>query len=109
MRTFFVAFIIVAAITAYADDLEDLKAASLHYVTAMKTALGLSERLLAFLKSVPGERSGIMPTGYQCREYKNWRGIPEPRRCPFCKQAKGVEGAEWKGLEHTGDGGCLDM
>jgi rubredoxin len=23
------------------------------------------------------------------REYKNWRGIPKPRRCPFCKQAKG--------------------
>jgi hypothetical protein len=30
-----------------------------------------------------------MPTGYEYREYKNWRGIPKPRRCPFCKQAKG--------------------
>jgi hypothetical protein len=27
--------------------------------------------------------------GYEYREYKNWRGIPKPRRCPFCKQAKG--------------------
>ena len=26
-----------------------------------------------------------MPTGYEYREYKNWRGIPKPRRCPFCK------------------------
>src|SRR5258708_5481070 len=26
---------------------------------------------------------------YEYREYKNWRGIPKPRRCPFCKQAKG--------------------
>ena len=25
----------------------------------------------------------------QYREYKNWRGIPKPRRCPFCKKAKG--------------------
>ena len=31
-----------------------------------------------------------MPTGYEYREYKNWRGIPKPRRCPFCKkQTKG--------------------
>jgi rubredoxin len=30
-----------------------------------------------------------MPTGYEYREYKNWRGIPKPRLCPFCKQAKG--------------------
>ena len=30
-----------------------------------------------------------MPTGYEYREYKNWRGIPRPRRCPFCNQAKG--------------------
>ena len=26
----------------------------------------------------PAERSGIMPTGYEYREYKNWRGIPKP-------------------------------
>jgi hypothetical protein len=31
----------------------------------------------------------IAPSGYEYREYKNWRGIPKPRRCPFCKQAKG--------------------
>ena len=44
----------------------------------------------AFLDSLPAESgSGIAPNGYQYREYKNWRGIPKPRRCPFCKQAKG--------------------
>jgi hypothetical protein len=43
----------------------------------------------AFLDSMPIESSsGITPTGYEYREYKNWRGIPKPRRCPFCKQAK---------------------
>jgi hypothetical protein len=47
------------------------------------------ESIVAFLDSVPIERGGIIPTGYECREYKNWRGIPKPRRCPFCKQAKG--------------------
>ena len=47
------------------------------------------ERIVAFLNSLPAEQSGIMPTGYEYREYKNWRGIPKPRRCPFCKQAKG--------------------
>jgi hypothetical protein len=50
---------------------------------------GEPERLLAFLDSLPAEKSGIVPTGYEYREYKNWRGIPKPRRCPFCKQAKG--------------------
>ena len=44
----------------------------------------------AFLDSMPIESSsGITPTGYEYREYKNWRGIPKPRRCPFCKEAKG--------------------
>jgi|HubBroStandDraft_6_1064221.scaffolds.fasta_scaffold501574_3 hypothetical protein len=43
MQTLFVAFIIVAAITAYADDLEDLKAASIRYVAAMEAALALSD------------------------------------------------------------------
>jgi hypothetical protein len=43
MRTLFVAFIIVAAITAYADDLEGLKAASVRYVAAVKAALVLSD------------------------------------------------------------------
>jgi DNA-binding transcriptional regulator YiaG len=48
------------------------------------------EVISAFLKSVPTENgSGITPTGYEYREYKNWRGIPKPRRCPFCKKAKG--------------------
>jgi hypothetical protein len=47
------------------------------------------ERLAEFLDSLPKENgSGIAPTGYEYREYKNWRGIPKPRRCPFCKQAK---------------------
>jgi transcriptional regulator with XRE-family HTH domain len=46
-------------------------------------------RIIAFLDSLPTERAGIMPTGYDYREYKNWRGILKPRRCPFCKQAKG--------------------
>ena len=47
-------------------------------------------RITAFLDSLPTEKgSGIAPTGYEYREYKNWRGIPKPRRCPFCKQAKG--------------------
>src|SRR5258707_14949262 len=43
----------------------------------------------AFLDAMPAERSGAAPIGYEYREYKNWRGIPKPRRCPFCKQAKG--------------------
>jgi rubredoxin len=48
------------------------------------------ERITAFLNSLPKEDgSGIAPIGYEYREYKNWRGIPKPRRCPFCKQAKG--------------------
>ncbi|MFY9987398.1 MAG: Lar family restriction alleviation protein [Chthoniobacterales bacterium] len=48
------------------------------------------KRLAEFLDSLPKENgSGISPTGYEYREYKNWRGIPKPRRCPFCKQAKG--------------------
>jgi hypothetical protein len=47
------------------------------------------ERIASFLDSVPAERSGIIPIGYEYREYKNWRGIPKPRPCPFCKQAKG--------------------
>jgi rubrerythrin len=48
------------------------------------------KRLEAFLDSVPRQNgSGIAPVGYEYREYKNWRGIPKPRRCPFCKQAKG--------------------
>jgi len=47
------------------------------------------KRLVAFLDSLPAESSsGIAPTGYEYREYKNWRGIPKPRRCPFCKQAR---------------------
>lgn len=38
------------------------------------------ERIIAFLDALPVERgSGIAPTGYEYREYKNWRGIPKPR------------------------------
>src|ERR1700751_5402753 len=48
------------------------------------------KRLIAFLDALPAESSsGIAPTGYEYREYKNWRGIPKPRRWPFCKQANG--------------------
>jgi hypothetical protein len=46
-------------------------------------------RITAFLDSLTADRSGVAPTDYQYREYKNWRGIPKPRRCPFCKRAKG--------------------
>jgi hypothetical protein len=49
------------------------------------------ERITAFLDALPSEPgSGVTPTGYQYRESKNWRGILKPRRCPFCKRAKGV-------------------
>jgi hypothetical protein len=48
------------------------------------------QRITSFLGSMPVESASVIsPTGYQYREYKNWRGIPKPRRCPFCKQAKG--------------------
>jgi hypothetical protein len=48
------------------------------------------QRITAFLDSLPREKgSGIVPIGYEHREYKNWRGISKPRRWPFCKQAKG--------------------
>jgi hypothetical protein len=47
------------------------------------------ERITAFLDSMPADRSGLTPTGYEYREYKKWRGIPKPRRCPFCRKAKG--------------------
>lgn len=43
------------------------------------------KRITAFLDFLPREDgSGIAPSGYEYREYKNWRGIPKPRRCPFC-------------------------
>jgi len=48
------------------------------------------KRILTFLDSLPRENgSGMAPTGYQYREYENWRGIPKPRCCPLCKQVKG--------------------
>jgi hypothetical protein len=57
------------------------------------------KRIADFLDSLPRENgSGIAPTGYEYREYKNWRGIPKPRRCPFCKQAKGVIRRSRRGL-----------
>jgi hypothetical protein len=43
MRTLFVAFIVLAAFTASADDLEALKTAARHYVVAMKAVLALPE------------------------------------------------------------------
>jgi hypothetical protein len=51
-------------------------------------------RVIGLLESAPQpyraeSGSGIAPTGYEYREYKNWRGIPKPRQCPFCKRAKG--------------------
>ena len=47
------------------------------------------KRITAFLKSIPAESgSDVTPNGYHYCAYKNWRGIPRPRRCPFCKQAK---------------------
>lgn len=46
------------------------------------------ERIVAFLNSLPTDRRGIMPTGYEYREYKNWRGIPKPRRCPFASRQR---------------------
>jgi hypothetical protein len=48
MRSIFVAFIIVAAINACADDLGDLKAASVRYVASMKAALALSDEADCF-------------------------------------------------------------
>ena len=32
-----------------------------------------AERIIAFLDSIPAERAGITPTGYEYREYKDWR------------------------------------
>ena len=47
------------------------------------------QRIAAFLDSLPREKgSGVAPSEYEYREYKTWRGIPKPRRFPFCKQAK---------------------
>ena len=45
------------------------------------------ESIAAFLDSMPAERLGITPIGFEYGECKNWRGIPKPRRCPFCKKA----------------------
>jgi hypothetical protein len=63
------------------------------------------KRITAFLDSLPMENgSGIAPTVYEYREYKNWRGIPKPRRCPFCKQAKGVIRRDRGGFQ-----GCVQI
>jgi hypothetical protein len=66
-----------------------IRAETLYSWLAGESRPASPERIEAFLDSMPAERSGIMPTGYEYREYKNWRGIPKPRRCPFCKWAKG--------------------
>src|ERR1700756_3914888 len=55
-----------------------------------RISTGESKAHLGFLRLYSNRiESGISPTGYPHREYKNWRGIPKPRRCPFCKKAKG--------------------
>jgi hypothetical protein len=47
------------------------------------------QRITAFLNSMPAESgSGVTPNGYQYSEYKNWRGTPKPRRCPFLTRNK---------------------
>ena len=53
------------------------------------------KRIAAFLDSLPREKgSGIAPNGYEYREYKNWRGIPKPRRCPSVSRPRATfEGA----------------
>ena len=66
-----------------------VRAETLYSWLARESRPASPERIEAFLDSMPAERSGIMPAGYEYREYKNWRGIPKPRRCPFCMQAKG--------------------
>src|SRR5215469_14585982 len=43
MRSLFVAFLLLAAGTACADDLDNLKATAMRYVTAMKAVLTLPE------------------------------------------------------------------
>jgi hypothetical protein len=65
----------------------------LNYVTGAEVAkrIGFRDKTVySWLagKSRPAEPE-LAPTGYEYREYKNWRGIPKPRRCPFCKRAKG--------------------
>ena len=66
------------------------------------------KRIAAFLDSLPTENgSGIAPTGYEYREYKNWRGIPKPRRCPFCKQMKGKNSKEpWRVFRRVSELRC---
>jgi hypothetical protein len=66
-----------------------IRAETLYSWLQGKSRPASAERISAFLDSLPAERKGTMPTGYEYREYKNWRGILKPRRCPFCKQAKG--------------------
>ena len=41
------------------------------------------QRIAAFLDSLPREKgSGVAPSGYEYREYKTWRGIPEAAPFP---------------------------
>jgi|SRR5215469_939857 len=49
--------------------------------------IGVSDQSL--YSRLTGESRPASQSGYEYREYKGWRGIPKPRRCPFCKQAKG--------------------
>jgi hypothetical protein len=55
-----------------------------------------TELIFAFLDSVPADRPGIKPTGYQYREYKNWRGIPKPRPGLGLPMVDQLAAAGWK-------------
>ena len=45
------------------------------------------KRLVAFLDSLPAEKPGIAPTGYEYKPYPT--PAKRPRPCPFCRQARG--------------------
>jgi hypothetical protein len=44
--------------------------------------------LVSKLIGVCKEFQASLRLGYEYREYKNWRGVPKPRRRRFCKSAK---------------------
>jgi DNA-binding XRE family transcriptional regulator len=47
------------------------------------------ERITAFLKSKPADKSGFAPTGYEYCEYKTWRGIPLATPLPVLQASQG--------------------
>ena len=56
---------------------------TLHSWLHWKSRPAEPERIAAFLDSLPTDRgSGIAPTGYEYRQYKNWRGIPKAKALP---------------------------